>query len=113
MNETLRRIVKLLDEQGTPVKQRRRELEAITGASYSAVSQWFNGHTKEITYGNLKKIADHFGVKVEYLMCTEDENIPNQLDKRLTLLWDSLDKTQKEITLATMEGIKKASQAQK
>jgi|DEB0MinimDraft_6_1074348.scaffolds.fasta_scaffold19868_3 transcriptional regulator with XRE-family HTH domain len=85
MNETLKRIVGLLSKDGIESRQYRRKLESITGVSYSAVSQWFNGDTKEIEYKNLKSIADYYQVDVDYLL--GDSKSPDSTkDARLSSL---------------------------
>lgn len=51
-----------------------------TGVSQSSLSDWKTGKSKP-KYENMKKIADYFGVTVEYLNGEADERKPNE--KRL------------------------------
>ena len=64
---TINRIDQLLADQGVPVRQRKRELEKVSGASYEAVRQWYNDPTRVIGSDYLKKIAKHYGVSLDYL----------------------------------------------
>ena len=71
LSQTMQRIVELLDKDGVEKRQYRRKLEDITGVSYSGISQWFNGDTKNIEYRHLKAIGDYYKVSAEYLMGIE------------------------------------------
>lgn len=72
MNKTLERIVGLLKDNDIKKGRQRYELAEICDISYSAVSQWYSGETKEIDYRNLKSIADRFGVTIDYLTGKDD-----------------------------------------
>ena len=117
LSKTMQRIVELLDKDGVEKRQYRRKLEDITGVSYSGISQWFTGETKDINYLHLKAIADYYKVTAEYLMCIDEEKESSQLDKKLISLWNSLDDNQREIALSVFEGavsgMQKTSQVHK
>lgn len=113
MNQTLKRIIALLDDRRVPVRQRRRTLEEITGVSYSGVSQWFSGSTKEIEYRNLKAIADHFNVSVSYLMGEDQGARHSELDARLTELWADLSDSEKKTALQVLDVMRQATLADK
>lgn len=65
-----------------------------TGVSQSSLSDWKKGKSKP-KYENMKKIADYFGVSVEYLNGEADDPKPNEKplingDEELTDYLDEL-----------------------
>lgn len=52
------------------------EVASATGINNAFFTDWKKGRKKEITTGNAKKIADYFGVTVEYLITGEDTRTP-------------------------------------
>lgn len=86
---------KLLDENGL----KNADIARLTGISNMTLSDWKNGKSTP-KQDKLKKIADYFGVSVEYLMTGEEKKIPNPLlaDDFTTLieLYDSSNKDGQE-----------------
>ena len=60
---------KLLEEKGVTPYQ----VSKATGVAQSSLSDWKNGKSKP-KFEKMKKIADYFGVSVEYLMYGEEGN---------------------------------------
>jgi transcriptional regulator with XRE-family HTH domain len=77
--DTASRIRQLLLARGIQERAIRRELAELCGISFSAVAQWFDGNTKEITPKYLAKIAARWGTTMEWLVTgkgTMDANAP-------------------------------------
>ena len=67
----LERILDLMEEKGVNAKT----LTSAIGMGHSTVTNWKAGQAKP-SYGALVKIANYFGVSVEYLQGKTDERNP-------------------------------------
>ena len=65
---------KLLEENGVTPYQ----VSKATGVAQSSLSDWKNGKSKP-KFEKMKKIADYFGVSVDYLMYGEEKNSQQEL----------------------------------
>ena len=65
---------KLLEENGVTPDQ----VSKATGVAQSSLSDWKNGKSKP-KFEKMKKIADYFGVSVDYLMYGEEKNSQQEL----------------------------------
>jgi len=68
MSSVSDRIEYLLKNNGVASREVRRQLSEICGISYQAVSQWFNGSTKNIESQHLAKIAKKYNTSLEWLI---------------------------------------------
>jgi len=68
MSSVSDRIEYLLKNNGVASREVRRQLSEICGISYQAVSQWFNGSTKNIESQHLAKIAKKYNASLEWLI---------------------------------------------
>jgi transcriptional regulator with XRE-family HTH domain len=103
---TNERIIDLLKESGVPTHKWASTLSEVTGVSYQGVRRWIKGEVKNITYDNIDKLARHFNVSVERLMCIDDLPRESQLDQRLRLITASLSEPQKRFVIETIENLK-------
>lgn len=74
---------KLLNERGI----KTAEVVKATGLSSTFFSEWKKGKSKSPKPENLQKIADYFGVTVDYLMTGDDNRYSNEdalLDVRIS-----------------------------
>lgn len=68
----------------TKKKLTRYQVSKATGVSQGTLSDWVNG--KSIPkYENLKKIADHYGVTIEYLRDEEEKTPGPEGERRIAL----------------------------
>ena len=70
---------KLLQSKGVTAYQ----VSKATGINQSFFSYWKSGKTKNPKPNKLEKIADYFGVSVDYLLGRTNEPTYNDLDKQL------------------------------
>lgn len=68
MSSISERIEYLLKKNGVASREIRRRLSEICGISYQAVTQWFNGSTKNIESQHLAKIAKEYNASLEWLV---------------------------------------------
>lgn len=68
MSSISERIEYLLKKNGVASREIRRRLSEICGISYQAVTQWFNGSTKNIESQHLAKIAKEYNASLEWLI---------------------------------------------
>ena len=73
------RILDLLKERGISALKLTTDL----GLSNSAVTDWKKGKAKP-SYGALVKIAEYFGVSVEYLQGKTDDPVPAEVEAKKT-----------------------------
>lgn len=66
---------KLLNEHGV----RTSDVVKATGLSSTFFSEWKKGKSKSPKPENLQKIADYFGVTVDYLVTGKEKEIPDPL----------------------------------
>ena len=75
MSEMYKRIEQLCKDSGITVSQMCREL-SITRSCLSELSK---GRTERLSTANASKIADRFGVSVQYLTEGREKNIDDEL----------------------------------
>lgn len=63
------RLKELIEQTNT----RQRDLCSVTGVAHSTMSQYVNGQ-REPGINTLKKLADYFGVTVDYLINHDTKN---------------------------------------
>lgn len=63
------RLKELIEQTNT----RQRDLCSVTGVAHSTMSQYVNGQ-REPGINTLKKLADYFGVTVDYLINHDTQN---------------------------------------
>lgn len=68
MQTTADRIKEIVLAAGVPERRLKRVLADLCGVTYQAVAQWFDGQTNRISPEYLSKIADEYGVTMEYLV---------------------------------------------
>jgi transcriptional regulator with XRE-family HTH domain len=68
MQTTADRIKDIVLAAGIPERRLKRVLADLCGITYQAVAQWFDGQTNRISPEYLSKIADEYGVTMEYLV---------------------------------------------
>lgn len=78
--DMMSRIRDLMDERDL----NQNAVANIAGVSKSAVSQWFSG-VFEPKASSLAKLADYFGVSVEYLMTGEDGSVRPSPSRRVPI----------------------------
>lgn len=71
--DTVTRIFDLIKENNTTAK----EVAKATGLSPSNFTEWKKGNNKP-GYGAVVKIADHFGVEQDYLLCKTNNRYPQE-----------------------------------
>lgn len=71
--ETAKRIEQVLLDAGVGPRQVRSTLAALCGISPQAVRAWYSGDTKRISPEYLAKIAEAYGISVEWLITGEGE----------------------------------------
>lgn len=102
-------IDELFDKDNVPPKKRKPLLADICGISYQAVKAWYDGKSVSISYANLAKIADYFGVSVAYLNGEKEDN-----NTRIILLMKKFRELGiEEIAVSQLENLLKAFQASK
>jgi transcriptional regulator with XRE-family HTH domain len=62
------RIKEVALASGVPERRLKRVLADLCGVTYQAVAQWFDGQTNRISPEYLSKIANEYGVSMEYLV---------------------------------------------
>lgn len=84
---------KLLDEKGL----KNSDVSRATGISNMTLSDWKNGKTKPKT-DTMKKIANFFGVSVDYLMTGKESEFTIEMEKTDISL-SNMNKRMKEYAL--------------
>ena len=74
-NITIQKIIFLINETG----KKQKELTDFLGITQNAFTDWKSGRIKSYTK-HLPKIAEFFGVSVDYLLGVEDEKKPPEKD---------------------------------
>lgn len=75
MSSVSERIEYLLKKNGVASREIRRRLSEVCGISYQAVTQWFNGSTKNIESQHLAKIAKEYNASLEWLISGTGEMV--------------------------------------
>ena len=98
---------KLLEEHHATAYQ----VSKATGISTGSLSDWKNGRSSPKTE-KLKKIADYFGVSVDYLMGNEDTDTKkapaskrDEREEEFVEMFKHLNPEQQDLVIAQLKGI--------
>ena len=80
MSSISERIEVLLKTNGVATREIKRTLSDICGISYQAVSQWFNGSTKNIESKHLANIAKKYNASLEWLITGTGEMVAQEYE---------------------------------
>jgi transcriptional regulator with XRE-family HTH domain len=78
----LERIVYRTQLEGIEEKKIKYYLAEVCGISRQSINQWFSGYTKRIRAQHLGKLADAFGVTVEWLLTGIDPEVLERMSTR-------------------------------
>ena len=101
-------IVSLLNEQG----KSQKELCDYLGITKNAFTDWKSGRIRSY-HKHLDKIAEFFGVSVDYLLGKEKtapEGTVDSKKQRFITLWDALPEDKKDLVLNLLESLTKDNQ---
>lgn len=95
----LDRIQALCAAEGSNLSRLEREC----GFSNAAIRRWENGSPSA---ENLQKVADHYGVSVDYLLGRDEYN-PSEEARKCALLYDTLPQDKRQLIQIYMSVISK------